>query len=385
MALIITNDIYSIDSKGKVRSWHAEVDKDNGRWRSVSGLLDGKKVTSKWTVCVPKSRPTAGEQAEFEAYAEGTKKLARAYASTIEGAYDIDITWPMLAETFEKKMKLFTKIKGDIYTQPKLDGIRCIARSDGLWTREGQPIVSVPHIWEELQPYFEADPDLKLDGELYNHDLHDDFNMISSIIRKEILTDEDIALSKSIAQYHVYDIPSKGDLGFGDRSKILHDLFFDAEMHFDNEVETPSAIRVVLTVLVSVDATFQHLDRLYEMWMNEGFEGQMIRFDKPYEEGKRSNFLLKRKEFDTNEFPLIDILAGNGNWGGIAKKVVCSLPDGRTFSASVRGDMVTNRKRLKDRETYIGGEVTVRHKGYTPGGIPRHGVVIDWHPAGRGD
>lgn len=379
MSLIITDDIYTRDSEGKIRSWRAEIDTDNGRWRSVHGRLDGKKVTSGWTVCTPKSRPTSGEQAEFEARAEESKKLARAYATTIEGVDLIDITWPMLAENYDKKQKLFTKIGGDLYAQPKLDGIRCIARSDGLWSREGQPIVSVPHIWAELQPYFEADPDLRLDGELYNHDLHDDFNMISSIMRKEILSEEDIALSKALAQYHVYDIPSKAHLGFGERSKIIHDLFFDTE------VDETSAIRVVLTVLVSAQATFQHLDRLYEMWMDEGFEGQMVRFDRPYEVGKRSNFLLKRKEFETNEFPLVNILAGNGNWGGIAKKVVCTLPDGREFSASVRGDMTVNRKRLKDKDLYVGGEVTVRHKGYTPAGIPRHGVVIDWHPTGRRD
>ena len=66
------------------------------------------------------------------------------------------------------------------WSQPKLDGIRCIANQSGLWTRAGKEITSCPHIWESVKPFLDANPGVTLDGELYNHELKEDFNKISS-------------------------------------------------------------------------------------------------------------------------------------------------------------------------------------------------------------
>ncbi len=32
------------------------------------------------------------------------------------------------------------------WSQPKLDGIRCVVDKNGMWTRAGKPITSCPHI-----------------------------------------------------------------------------------------------------------------------------------------------------------------------------------------------------------------------------------------------
>ena len=77
-----------------------------------------------------------------------------------------------------------------VFSQPKLDGIRCIAMREGLFTRTGKPIVAVPHIHEELEPFFEKYPNAVLDGELYNHAYKDDFNKIIHLVRKQNLTEE---------------------------------------------------------------------------------------------------------------------------------------------------------------------------------------------------
>ena len=41
------------------------------------------------------------------------------------------------------------------------------------------------HILDELQPFFNKYPDVVLDGELYNHDLKDNFEKIISLVRKQ--------------------------------------------------------------------------------------------------------------------------------------------------------------------------------------------------------
>ena len=47
----------------------------------------------------------------------------------------------MLAHDFTK-----TPVESG-YTQPKLDGIRCVIDKNGMHTRGGKPINSCPHIW----------------------------------------------------------------------------------------------------------------------------------------------------------------------------------------------------------------------------------------------
>ena len=48
------------------------------------------------------------------------------------------------------------------------------------------------------------------------------------------------------------------------------------------------------------------LDELYSSYMTDGYEGQMIRLDEKYE-NKRSKYLLKRKEFITEEFEVVSM------------------------------------------------------------------------------
>src|SRR5207253_3408210 len=103
---------------------------------------------------------------------------------------------PMLAQKFEEF------VPG--YAQPKLDGVRCIATKDGMFSREGKPIPGAPHIFEALQPLFASNPTAILDGELYNHDHKDDFNAIISLVKKANPSPERLAQIRAEVQYHVY-------------------------------------------------------------------------------------------------------------------------------------------------------------------------------------
>ena len=53
-----------------------------------------------------------------------------------------------------------------------------------------------------LQKY----PDVILDGELYNHDLRDNFEKIISLVRKTKPTDQDRQEASELTQFHCYDI-----------------------------------------------------------------------------------------------------------------------------------------------------------------------------------
>jgi len=107
----------------------------------------------------------------------------------------------------------------------------------------------------------------------------------------------------------------------------------------------------------------------------DGYEGTIVRTNTPYE-NKRTSALLKYKEFIDNEFPIVDIEEGVGNRAGMAGRITCRLPDGRTFGAGIKGSHEYAKKLLADRTKYLDGEVTVRYFTPTPDGIPRFPVAV---------
>lgn len=358
--------LYTIDSKGKVRTWAMEREGD--RYRTISGLEDGAKTTSGWTTASPKNvgrsnATTAEEQAELEIQAEYRKKRDRKYHDDRSKVGGAKFFAPMLAQTFKGWDKL-----GDIMalSQPKLDGIRCIATVDGLFTRQGKRIVTCPHIELQLNAAFGGmSRGTILDGELYNHELREDFNTIASLVRQAKPTAEDLKRSAEMVQYHIYDHASKLEQPLGWRMRNLAGW---SSERFSFEV-TPS-LRIVPTEQAN---SSQQLDSLYASYLEQGYEGQMVRLNGPYEAGKRSKLLLKRKEFQDAEFPVVRLEEGNGNWAGYAKRAVLRLPDGREFGAGIKGSQEFTKALLSKPTPKT---ATIRYFALTPDGIPRFPVAV---------
>lgn len=351
---MISDPIYKRDSNGNIREWRYQVNGDS--WRTHSGIVGGAVVTSGWTVCTPKSQATAEAQAQFEAEAEMKKKLERTYHRSIDTIDTPVIFEPMLA-------KSYTSTTFPVISQPKLDGIRCVATADGLFTRQGKPITAAPHILEALASFFEIEPDAILDGELYNHDLKDDFNEITSIVRRQKNSAEDLEKAARMIQYHVYDAYHE-DLGWGRRMQP-----------FTNWLLTQQGTSPIHAVATSVVTSQEALDNLYGQYLTDGYEGQMVRLEGAYEK-KRSKLLLKRKEFQDEEFTIIDIQEGLGNWAGYGKKLVCQLPDGREFGAGVKGNQAFTKELLANKDRYVGKKATIQFFALTPDGVPRFPVAV---------
>ena len=108
----------------------------------------------------------------------------------------------------------------------------------------------------------------------------------------------------------------------------------------------------------------------------------MVRQNTPYE-NKRSKSLLKRKEFITEEYDVVSVEEGQGNWAGYAKRFVLKLPNGAEFGAGVR----VNQAQLEElwnsdtKPTWA----TLRYFEMTPDGVPRFPVVIDYGSGVRED
>jgi DNA ligase-1 len=253
---------------------------------------------------------------------------------------------------------------GNCFIQPKLDGMRSLTNVDGLWSRTNKQIVAAPHIADELKEFFAAFPEVILDGELYNHDRHDDFNGLMSICRKTKLNEDDLALSKEVIQYHIYDCFMLYDkeTPFRDRLSFINAI---SELH-----DYPS-IRFVPTTICKSDAD---VSNEHIRFVSLGYEGSIIRLDRPYEQ-KRSATLLKNKNWITEEFEVLAVEEGQGNWSGCAKTVRCKTksPDAKeeTFGAGITGSKEFCQTLLKDFDASKYESVTIRHFGMTPDGSYR--------------
>ena len=349
--------LYKRAVNGKTLEWEIEV---NGAcFRTISGYTDGIKTTSEWTCCEAKNvgkknSTTAEEQALAEATAMHRKRKETGSFETIS-EIDTPIYFkPMLAHDYNDYKD---KIQFPVFSQPKLDGVRCIVRSDGMWSRNGKPIISAPHIFESLKPLFELDPDLILDGELYANKSVADFNTIISCVRKTKPTASDLETSKMI-QYWIYDVPSV-DLSFARRFRFL------------NEIKLPECCVVVQTDQID---NLNDLSAYYFDYMSLGYEGQMIRTNSLYE-NKRSKSLLKYKEFVDAEFEILGVIEGQGNLTGKVGKLQFEI-NGKPFESAVNGDWEYIEKLWHSREGLVGKTATVKYFELTEDGIPRFPKVI---------
>lgn len=360
--------LYKLDSKGRTRIWRME--QDGPRFRTISGLLDGKQVTTDWTVAEPKNEgransTTAEQQAALEIEAQYKLKLRKDYHESIENIAESKFFKPMLARDYPKRKHMIDWAAG-VYVQPKLDGIRCIATQNGLWSRTGKPIESVPHLADALAPVFESNPDLVLDGELYNHKLRDNFNDIVSMVRKHKPSAVELTRAAEMVEYHVYDAPSI-------------DGSFDARLAGITELAGIDGI-----VLVETDIVYSEgeADELYGQYIEQGYEGGIVRLPGPYEQ-KRSSLLLKRKDFDDAEFEITRIESGLGDWSGAAKRVFFKLEDGRECGAGFAGTREYARHVLEHADSYVGKTVTVQFFTRTPDGVPRFPIAKQLHSEQR--
>jgi DNA ligase-1 len=353
--------IYKRDVAGGTRVWWAEVgeNENEGYWRTHSGTLNGEILTTEWKYAEAKRQPNSLQQAIFNAKAEMTKKLKVDYKESLD---DIDETRnsvirPMLANEYVGWV-------GPCFAQPKLDGMRCLANKNGLWSRLNNRIISTPHIEGALKEFFRYYPDMVLDGELYNHDLSDNFNMIMSLCKKTKPSFEDLEKSAELIQYWVYDMYNMGFIiwKFSDRFKFLQSILFEL---YPN--------KSIVQVLTSFIQTEEDLNLDYMTLLEHGFEGQIIRLNVLYEQKRTSN-LLKRKDFVDQEFELLAIEEGQGQWSGLAKRAICVLPDGRQFAAGISGTQDFCNELLQTRYKYQA--VTVKYHALTPDGIPRFPIAV---------
>ena len=371
--------LYKRTSTGAVQQWIMEV--DDNRFRTISGQVGGAQVTSNWTKCSGKNigrsnETTPHEQAMSEARSRHTKQLDKHYFENVADIDKVRYHKVMLAKSYKDQFHRMDKTL--LYSQTKSDGIRSTVTVDNILAgRSGKPIHSAPHIWEDIRQsgVYVQFPDIVFDGELYADALSDNFEKIVSLAKKQKPTEQDLADSRRMLQYWIYDIiiPSRPEVTFYERNMLLDGIFSTYFPGLDSLVRVP-------TTLVTAE---EDIDRLYQGYLEAGQEGQILRNGHAPYEGKRSANLLKRKEFIDDEFEIVDIREGLGNWSGHAKSIEFRTKDGKPFDAGIRGTQDFCLNLLVNRDMYIGRQATVRYQNLSSAGIPRFPVVHVIHETER--
>lgn len=362
--------LYKRTSTGATQQWTIEIDGD--KFRTISGQVNGAKTTSEWTICESKNvgrgnETTPQQQAASEAQAKWQKKIDAGYVERLKDIDSTTLIKPMLAHVYEDYVDDIDFSKG-VCVSPKLDGIRCLVNAQGMWSRGGKPFYSVPHIHEELKPVFDKYPHAIFDGELYNEKFHDNFNKIVSLVKKQKPTPEDLEESKQLIQYWIFDMLTP-------RKSYIERFLDSDEMLLATQNDTSKTIIQVYSDFVNIPA---NINKVHQRFRRQGFEGTMIRHrihTVPYEH-KRSKYLLKYKDWITEEFEIINVHEGVGNRSGMAGYAVMKNKDGSYFKSNVKGDWQFCTDLLRNKKEVEGKMGTVEYQQLTPDGVPRFPYII---------
>lgn len=408
---VVHPTIFKRTSTGAVQIWWMEQEGNSSRVHT--GQIDGKITVSPFKPAFgknlgKKNATTDEEQCLADIEATYKKKLAQGrYHDKIE---NIDVSLfhkPMTAKKYKdrwegKEDKNWSATE-TYFSQPKLDGIRCIIKRDGMWSRGGKPIIAVPHVWNTVKSIFDTHPDIVLDGELYNHKLRRHLNRISGICRKTKTTPEELEEAK-VVQFHIYDVTGEAEfeLLMEDGETTAH-FTLDADTQWHNPAEDFDRLSALGAVelfyeshdtggnLESVETELltdqEHLDRLDKEYIEFGYEGQMIRFGSGVYESKYSAFLLKRKNFFDAEFLIVGIEEGSGTTAGMAGNIICITPQGKEFGTGVAFSHDEAREIWEDREVIIAekSEAQVRYMEENEYGSPLVGKTHVIYRGGRKD
>lgn len=262
-----------------------------------------------------------------------------------------------LAEPFDPDKCL--PLQGKWVVEPKLDGLRMIVLGGKAWTRNGKEITSVGPILEELSKYLDLD-ECVLDGEVMG--ASDDFDEASGSIRqKEKNTDLTYNVFDLVLREH-WDKQETATLL--DRKAVMESLLGEAN----------GTVCIVPWVEVDADSTFDDLEKLRDVFIEEGYEGAMLKADAPYR-FKRSRELLKLKKFETLDAEVVGVYEGKGDILGSLGGIVVEH-EGKTTKC---GSGFTHKQRAEiwaDPDSVIGRVAEIKYQNLTKTGSMRFPIFV---------
>lgn len=291
---------------------------------------------------------------------------------------------PLLAHIYEPH-----RVTYPCYVQPKLNGIRALYQGGRFQSRDELPFPTelLKHLAEPLLQTF--DPSIILDGELYVHGWPlQRINAAVTPVRQHP-TEDTVKV-----EYHVFDV-----VDFGKSFKERMQLAFD-KLNFE-----AGLIRHVITIKAEHESKS---DEYYAHWVSQGYEGLMYRLgDCPYtvpkqhwaqagplwniqprsrgaflsDKSNRVWHLLKRKDWQDDEFVCVGVQEGEGKYTGTLGAIICEPRVRRKLYESQKTFNVGSGLTDADRDHYwanppLGRLIKVKYLCLSSDGIPLNPTIL---------
>lgn len=389
--------LISKDSKGKIRVVNISYDWDkdlNGYVIRRFTSQYGGKITTQPIILVDKgkgigkARRTVSEQAKLEYDSRVNKYMDKGYKKLPKSIdlctkEELDALLPEETTDSEGNLKpMLAKDFHDVatsvlekqwwYASRKIDGVRCL-----MFVKDGEIHTSsrggknydnsTYHITcnPKLKKFMLDNPTLILDGELYVHGYS--LQTLSGLARLKKETDKCDEL-----QYYIYDVVDTNKT-FEERLEILDHIKDELQLDFEpNKTFEDGDLQIQMVPHVKVEGWVQ-IKKTHDSYVKEGFEGAVIRRpDKKYGVNKRTNDMVKVKEYQDGEFKIIGFSEGLRPEDMV---FVCVTEDGKEFEAKPVGPRELKHEYLERIDEIIGKMATVKYFSFSDGGTPTQPVL----------
>lgn len=389
--------LISKDSKGKIRVVNISYDWDkdlNGYVIRRFTSQYGGKITTQPIILVDKgkgigkARRTVSEQAKLEYDSRVNKYMDKGYKKLPKSIdlytkEELDALLPEETTDSEGNLKpMLAKDFHDVatsvlekqwwYASRKIDGVRCL-----MFVKDGEIHTSsrggknydnsTYHITcnPKLKKFMLDNPTLILDGELYIHGYS--LQTLSGLARLKKETDKCDEL-----QYYIYDVVDTNKT-FEERLEILDHIKDELQLDFDpNKTFEDGDLQIQMVPHVKVEGWVQ-IKKTHDSYVKEGFEGAVIRRpDKKYGVNKRTNDMVKVKEYQDGEFKIIGFSEGLRPEDMV---FVCVTEDGKEFEAKPVGPRELKHEYLERMSEIVGKMATVKYFSFSDGGTPTQPVL----------
>jgi DNA ligase-1 len=231
------------------------------------------------------------------------------------------------------------------FATPKLDGIRAFWTKNTpnvLWSRGGKEFVGLEHVLEDIKKIIDVDDTIEfLDGELFAEKT--EFSDIQGTVVSNVnYTQED----KNRIKYNIFAVG-------GDKFNATEDM----QLKLINLAENHRYPNLNYILAQKIQNDAQKIRDMAKMYVDDGYEGIMLRHPKTSYEFKRSDSLLKFKFFDEADLDVVGMVEGAGKYEGMLGALVCNgVIDGKYIETEV-GTGFTDDQRNEfwlNKDTLVG-------------------------------
>ncbi len=295
-----------------------------------------------------------------EEYHELVRRIVRKDLRCGIGPALVETFCPGLIRSFEVMRAVpLNKVKpkqGKPYIiEPKYDGLRAIAVIKGqsvtILSRNGLEFTSVDHLKEPLLKLAKG-KDLFYDGELINGN----FNSSSSAVRRKNQTNSD-------TQFYLFDRLEADEWGSTTREQGHRSMLLarDFESYKGDELQLVPSYR----------ATPEEFMRYYNLFLDKGHEGAMVKDPMGHYRFKKHKDWIKIKPVNDVDLTVESLVQGEGKYAGMLGAAIVKYR-GKRVNVGTGFSDEEREQFWKDPSLIKGRIIEIQYHEETPDGSLRH-------------